>query len=136
MTDYIAFDDDGSPMTLYTINTISPIEYEQEAKAISLFHLQSVDCTSDDDIDSMLNIKLYDINGNLTHIMCSRPGYNNTIRNQIATMTAENLNGKDWVSDIYFFLNDNPDIDTIKTKFCFVLGDYNDLLTYLSLEAR
>lgn len=136
MTECIALDDDGSPMNFYTMNTISPIKYADEARAISLFHLQRVDCTGENDVSTMLPTKLYDIEGNLTHILCSRPGYDNTVRNQMATMTAESLNGKDWVSDTYFFLNDKPDIEIIKSKFCLVLGDYKEFLEYLSLEAK
>ena len=136
MTECIALDDDGSPMSYYTMNTISPIEYADEARAISLFHLQQIDCTGENDVSTMLPTRLYDSDGNLTHIMCSRPGYDNTVRNQMATMTAESLNGKDWVSDTYFFLADSPNADIIKSKFCLVLGDYEEFLEYLSLEAR
>jgi hypothetical protein len=136
-TDYIAHDDDGSIMTLYTINTISPVEYETEAKELSLFHLVHVESSTDTDVNTMLPLNLYDINtGIRTHVMCARPGYQNTIRNQQATMLAENLNGATWVSDTYFYLEDNPDVNLIKSKMCFVLGDKSQFLNYLGLEER
>ena len=49
-------------------------------------------------------------------------------------MAAEYLNGNTWVSDTYFYLEDNPDIDFIKTHFCFVLGDETQVLSYLGLS--
>lgn len=136
MTECIAHDDDGTVMTLHTINTIAPVEYEHEAKTLALFHLQNVEGASDTDINSMLPMNLYDANGVKTHIMCARPGYENTIRNQQATMMADYLNGSNWVSDTYFHLADSPDISLLKSKMCFILGDTVELLKYLELEER
>lgn len=137
MSECIAYDDDGSIMTLYTLNTIAPTHYSNEARALALFHLKNVDNTSDSDVNGMLPDQLYDIDtGEQTHIMCSRPGYDNTIRSQYATMLAENLNGGNFVSDIYFYLSDKPDIDTIKSKMCLVIGDRLELLRYLGLEVK
>lgn len=137
MTECIAYDDDSSIMTLYILNTIAPIAYAQQARELALFHLQNVDCTSDTDVNRMLPDLLYDkVTGEQTHIMCSRNAYDNTIRNQQATMTAESLNGSNWVSDTYFYLEDNPDINIIKSKMCFILGDKENTLNYLGLEVR
>lgn len=132
MSQTIALDDNGEAMTLFTLNTICPIEHKDEARAIALFHLTCVESLSDSDVNKMLPDNLY-IDGNLTHIMCSRPSYINGARLQNATMTAEFLNGKDWVSDTFFYLEDNPDKDLIKSKFCFVIGDTDAVLQYLGL---
>ena len=132
---YIALDDDGSPMTLYMINTIAPVAHADAARELALFHLQQIEGTRDSDVNQMLPTLLYDVNTNaITHIMCARHGYNNTIRNQQATMLADNLNGNTWVSDTYFYLEDNPDIATVKSKMCFVLGDTAAVLQYLGLR--
>ena len=137
MSDCIAYDDDGSVMTYYTINTISPLEFSSQAKQLSLFHLQNIENAEDINVNSMLPILLYDkITGLQTHIMCARPGYNNTIRRQQATMWSEFLNGSEWVSDKYYYLEDSPDPAVIKSKMCFVLGNTDDVLHYLGLEVK
>jgi len=136
MDECIAYDDDGSIMTCYTLNTIAPIEYARKARELSLFHLMYVDKTQDRNVEAMLPTKLYNSKGELTHIMCARPGYNNTVRSQMATVTAENLNGELWVSDTFFYLEDKPDIELVKSRFCLVLGDFQEFITYLGLEAK
>ena len=137
MTDCIAYDDDGSIMTLRTLNTITPIEKLTESRTIALFHLQNVEMCSDNNVNAMLPEALGPIGiDETTHYMCARPGYDNTIRNQLATMTAEFLNGNTWVSDQAFYLEDNPDIPTILGKFCFIMGDKSAVLSYLGLEIK
>lgn len=132
MSETIAIDDDGQVMSLFTLNTICPIQHKDEARAIALFHLNRVEYCSDNDVNKMLPDNLY-TGDNLTHIMCARPSYINGARLQNATMSAEFLNGKEWVSDEFFYLEDNPDKDVIKNKFCFVIGDTQELLNYLGL---
>jgi len=132
MSETVALDDNGEPMTLFTLNTICPVEHKDEARVIALFHLTRVESLIDNDVNKMLPDSLY-TEGNLTHIMCSRPSYINGARLQNATMAAEFLNGKEWVSDTFFYLEDNPDKELIKSKFCFVIGDTIELLNYLGL---
>lgn len=137
LNECIAYDDDGSIMTRTTINTLTPIAYVAEARAIALFHLQNVEGSTDSDVNTMLPVALGPIGVDIiTHYSCSRPGYDNTIRNQIATMAAEFLNGTLWVSDQYYYIEDIPDVNLIKAKFCFVLGDENEVLAYLGLERK
>lgn len=128
----VAYDDDGSLMNCYTINTIVPLLNVVEGRIIASEHLNGIEGRDENTVD-MLPIPLY-TNGILTHYFCSRHGHNNTVRNQIATMAAEFLNGKTWVSDTYFYLEDSPNIDFIKTHFCFVLGDETAVLSYLGLS--
>jgi len=132
MSETVALDDNGEPMVLFTLNTICPVEHKDEARTIALFHLTRVESLIDNDVNKMLPDSLY-TEGNLTHIMCSRPSYINGARLQNATMAAEFLNGKEWVSDTFFYLEDNPDKELIKSKFCFVIGDTAELLNYLGL---
>lgn len=132
-----AIDDDGSLMTLHTINTIAPILFATEARELAFFHLHNVENSFDDESIIMLPVDLFDKFTRLnTHIMYARPGYNNTIRKQQATMWAESLNGVPWISDTYYYLEDKPDPLIIKSKMCFVLGDTDKLLVHLGLTTK
>lgn len=134
----VAFDDDGSLMSLYTINTIAPVLFALPSKELASFHIKYVENSLENlTVEQMLPIELYDKKtGIRTHIMNARPGYENTIRNQQATMWAESLNGVPWISDTFFYLEDKPDPELIKSKMCFVLGDTNKLLSYLGFTPK
>lgn len=132
MSNTIAIDDDGQVMSLFTLNTICPVSHKDEARAIALFHVITIENSTETDVNTMLPDNLY-TNGEITHVMCARPAYINGARLQNATMTAEFLNGKDWISDTFFYLEDNPDKELIKSKFCFIIGDTDSVLQYIGL---
>lgn len=134
-TQCIAYDDDGSPMEYYTLFTVCPIRYLSEAREIAIFHLNNVDVTGETDPESMLPTPLYDLQtGEITHYCCHRSGYDNTIRNQWATMAAHNLNGQEWVSDTVYYIDDKPNVDEIKSKFSLVIGPKNKVAKYLGMK--
>lgn len=127
-----AYDEDGSVMEPIIINTISPISYAEQARAISAYHMYNVENSpAEPSPETMLPISLGK-NGVVTHIWCSRESYPNALRRQLATMTAEYLNGNDMCIDGYYTIDDNP--EEIKTKFCTVVGNENEILSFLDLE--
>lgn len=132
--DCVAHDDDGSEMTYQTLFTICPLAYVEQARDIAIFHLNNVEHTGENDPASMLPTILKDSKtGEVTHYCCHRSGYDNTIRNQMATMTACNLNGDTWVSDTVYYIEDKPNVDEIKSKFCLVIGPKYKIAKYLGL---
>lgn len=131
----LAWDDNGDLMELMTINLMCPIQYIQEARQISVWHIVNIEeCVACKE-EETLPVELF-YKKNKSHYLSIILAYNNTARYMNATMTAEFLNGKNWVSDEFFYLEDKPDEELIKSKFCFVIGDTKKLLNYINLKMK
>lgn len=123
-----AFDENGNEVFPVIVNTIAPIEYSEQTKQIAYDFLNSQG--SKVTLDMVMPINLKPINGNnATHIFCSRTIYNHELRKQLEFMEAQNL---PWIVGALCFTDDPP--EHIKRYFCTVVGNKNELLTYLNLE--
>lgn len=134
----VAYDDDGSVMTERIVNTIVPVQFSEEGKEVCLFHMTQIEHGNNElGLDDMLPDSVYDkTTGELTHIMCSRRGYDNTVRLVWSTMQAYSYNGNEWIHDEAFYLEDNPDKELVKSKVGIIIGDKHAVLEYLGLEER
>lgn len=127
-----AHDDNGNEIFIVMINTICPVEYATEAKQIAFTHMTTVESAISDSVDQMLNVNLGPIDSSeITHIFCARLGYTNQVTMEVDTLQSQGLA---WCGDREYTIADSA--DEIRSKFCCVTGDTDEILSHLNLIYR
>lgn len=126
------YDGNGNEVFPVVINTIAPIQYADEARQIAYYHMISVEGAVDDQLGTMLNTNLGPVGvEEVTHVFCSRNGFTHQLALELNTLSAGDL---DWVSGVEYTVNDDPNV--IKSKFCCITGDTQEILQFLGLEIK
>lgn len=128
-----AHDMDGNEVFPVIINTICPVQYSVIGKQVSADYFINIEKSFENvTTDKMLNDNLGPIGSDqITHIFCSRFGYTHQ-----AAMEVQQLIdlGESFMGKKEYTLDDDP--DEIKSLFCCIIGDKDELLSYLGLEIK
>lgn len=125
-----AHDKDGNEIFPVIINTICPVQYADQAKKIAYNHLANVEKTKNIDAIILFDENLAPIGSTeITHIFCSRFGYTNQLNMEVQGMIDLNL---DWAAKRLYTIQDDP--NEIKSLFCCIEGNKNELINYLGLQ--
>jgi len=131
----VVLDEAGQELELVVCNTICPIERVAEGREIAIRHMQEVEAASEDRRDEMLTIGLVSKGNNaseVTHFLCGREASRGQVAAEAATLRRHLAEGKEWCSGREMRLDDAP--EEIKSKFCCVVGETDELLDRLGLE--
>lgn len=127
-----AHDDTGREIFRVRINTICPIEYADEARQIAHYHMTNIEDAVADTVEQMLSTNLGPIGSpTITHAFCARTGYTNQVEMEVETLQNQGLN---WCGGKEYTIADSA--EEIKSKFCCITGDTDEILAYLNLSYK
>lgn len=129
-----AFDILGRGVRRVVINTICPIKYAAEARAIAFAYMRDIEGRgrTSDTIDQMLPTKLGAVGSDeVTHVWCSRDGFTHQVETEVATLSGTGLS---WCSTKAYKITN--DLSPVKSLFCCIVGDSGVVLEMLGLEVK